>query len=53
MKTSLLIANEKLTASGISSVVFDQGILSIFRINNILSLQAGIFSRDGPFFCCK
>jgi len=53
MKTSLLIANEKLTASGISPVVFHQHILLRVRINNILSLQAGIFSRDGPLVCCK
>ena len=48
MKTSLLIADEKRTASKISLVVFDQRILAIVRTNNILSLEAGIFSRDGP-----
>jgi len=45
MKTSVLIADEKLTASGISFVVVEQRILLININNNILS---GIFSRDGP-----
>jgi len=45
MKTSLPIADEKLIASKISFVVFDQRILLININNNILS---GIFSRDGP-----
>jgi hypothetical protein len=48
MKTSLLIADEKLTASRISPEVFDQSILSSARPSNVLSLKAGIFSRDGP-----
>jgi len=50
MKTSLLIADEKLTPSKISLVVFDQRILLININNNILS---GIFSRDGPPAYCK
>jgi hypothetical protein len=48
MKTSLLIANEKRTVSNISLAVFDQRIPSIVRTNSILSLEAGLFSRDGP-----
>ena len=50
MKTSVLIADEKLTASKISFEVFDQRILLININNNILS---GIFSRDGPSPHCK
>jgi hypothetical protein len=49
MKTSLLIADEKLAAS-ISFVVVEQRILLININNNILS---GIFSRDGPPPYCK
>jgi len=48
VKTNLLIADEKLTASRISPVVVDQRILSLVRSCDILSLNAGIFSRDGP-----
>jgi len=50
MKTSLLIADEKLAASKISFVVVEQRILLININNNILS---GIFSRDGPPPDCK
>jgi len=50
MKTSLLIADEKLAASKISFVVVEQRILLININNNILS---GIFSRDGPPPYCK
>ncbi len=53
MKTPSLIADEKLTASRIPPVVFDQHVLSLTGTNNILSSEAGIFSRDGPAFRCK
>jgi len=53
MKTSPLIDYEKLTASGISPAVFDQRPFSILIPHNILSLESGIFSRDGPLPGCK
>jgi hypothetical protein len=53
MKTCSLIIDEKLTASRIPLSVFDQHIRSLIIPGNILSLKAGIFSRDGPFLCCK
>jgi hypothetical protein len=53
MKTSSLIADKRLTASRISPIVFDQYPLSIVRPGHILSLEAGIFSRDGPLSRCK
>jgi hypothetical protein len=48
MKTNSLIADERLAASRTYPVVFDQYPRSIVRSNHILSLEAGIFSRDGP-----
>ena len=53
MKTSSLIIDEKLTAFKISPVVFDQRILLSARPSNVLSVTAGIFTRDGPSPCCK
>jgi hypothetical protein len=53
MKTSSLIADERLAASRIYTVVFYQYSRSIVRPNRILSLEAGIFSRDGPSFRSK
>ena len=48
MKTCLLIIDEKLTASGISPLVFERYPLKKNFSFNIISSQAGIFSRDGP-----
>ena len=48
MKTSLVIADERRAALRNSPVIFDQYPLLIFTTHYILSLEAGIFSRDGP-----
>jgi len=53
MKTRTPIANERLTAWRNSPTVFDQCPFSKVRTHNIISSEAGIFSRDGPSSCCK
>jgi hypothetical protein len=53
MKTNSLISDEKLTASRTSPLVFTQHILLLVRTNQMLSSEAGIFSRDGPFSLSK
>jgi len=53
MKTRTVIANERLTAWRNSPKVFDQYPLSKVRTHNVISSEAGIFSRDGPSPRCK